>query len=314
MSDLVTSQQVLAALPSLTPAQQTDLAATISAASRAIESYCDRSLARATFDQLYLPERSRCLWLKNYPVADISRVAAGAAAVLTVSATLPSAFNRATASLSFTGDPPYQSPTGLTLRSSTGGVAATTTLAFSGSPTLAQLATAIGAVTGWSATVAPGRGAFACVDLTPETGARDALTGGSGAAFWAFAVEVSDYDLEPARGLLTIGNGWPFAVPGPSGWYADTYRYPDRMWGVSPRFGQVRVVYDAGYSTIPDDVTRAAIMTVKAIFDSTPFSGTFSAEKVSAGNSTYSYSLLGTPGVIPPVARALLSNYRKVRT
>ena len=124
--------------------ENTTLDALIAAVSKAIENYCWRSFAIASYDELYPGNQRRELVVRNYPIASVERVAHDPAAVLRVTNTSAS-IQRATVKVTATG---------LELIRVASGVGTTNTILFSDQPTLSALASAITALgNGWSSTV-----------------------------------------------------------------------------------------------------------------------------------------------------------------
>lgn len=76
MADLVTSSQVLAAWPGFAKLDSGEQSALVTQASRAVEEWCKRTFAVATYtDYLNGKNRSR-VWLRNLPVISITSVTA----------------------------------------------------------------------------------------------------------------------------------------------------------------------------------------------------------------------------------------------
>ena len=310
--DLVTTAEVGGAL-SLTSAQTTELPSVITQASRAIERFCDRILAGPVLcDEVIEPGRTRTLRLKQRPVSDITRVVSSPWGVMNVS-NIDTTNSDASVKLTVTGDAPYTQSalTGLSLFSLKAGVATTTPLSFTTYSTLGQLAAAINLIPGWQATVA-GSGSstsydnFPCSYLSLELGSRAAL--GVQVPLWAFITAVTDYNADFQRGILTIGGGWPFTGLPLLGWVPDTFRFPDRTWGANKRFGQVRCIYSAGYTTIPDDLKRACIQVVQAFFASEELNGLVRMER--AGTDAYELAPM-SDDLVRVAAGGMLRQYRR---
>lgn len=308
--DLVTTVEVQGALTTLTAANTAELSVVITQVSRAIERFCDRILAGpVTCDEVLEPGRSRTLRVREKPITDITLVAASPWGVMNVTNT-DTTNSRATVALTMTGDPPYTMAalTGLRLYSLNAGNATTTNLLFVTYPTLDQLAAQINTIAGWSAAVASGLGTKSCAYLSVnEMGARGCL--GVQVPLWMFTQEITDYNPEPTRGILTIGGGWPYTGLPMVGWTADTFRFPDRTWGANKRFGQVRVVYTAGYSAIPEDLKRACIACIQATFDSESFSGVIKSQKTSMASVEIDPQM---DDLVRKVAGGMLRSYRRM--
>jgi hypothetical protein len=291
---LITASDLAAALPDVPPASLAGLPARVTAA---VERYCGRPLALASRDEEHTPGTTRLVRLKGRPVAPGLRVLTDLSTVLSVRRA--SGPWRATIALTLSGDPAM--PSGLALATEAG----TTTLPFAptSGPALATVAssspTAINAVSGWSATVAPGMGGCPVAEVRPVRGALDALA--RPASLEAYASALGDYELEPRAGKLTLRQIRP-----------DPYAYPNRTFGQVGSSALVRVLYSAGYNgdpdagpiTVPGDLAEACVLVAKAILDTRSVSGVLASE--SLGNTSYT---VGTPTPIPPGARTLLEPY-----
>jgi hypothetical protein len=89
------------------------------------------------------------------------------------------------------------------------------------------------------------------------------------------------------------------------------FRYPDRLYSGDPRYGDVTVIYTAGYDTVdvPGDLKRAAILAIKSVTDSVKV-GAFRSESIGA----YSYAIANpAASAIPDSAMALLKPWRRRR-
>lgn len=290
MAGLITTDEALAALTTLTAAQISELSTVIDHSTSLLESYCEQALSSQTRLDLLEPGQTRTLRLSSGNVTSIQSIRAGSYVVLTVAG--PTTADRATVTFDTTGDPPFTTATGLTLWSRTAGVDTTTDLSFATYPTLAALAAAINAVSGWKATVAGPYGTFATADLEPAAGPRGALL--RGVDISAFVYDIDDYDADMKAGVIR-----------PAGpWVADVRRYPDRMWGSIPRYGQIRVAYTAGFLTVPADLKRIAIMTIQSIFADELVDGHFQSEKSPEG---YQYVRATNPQIVPIDAKAALN-------
>jgi hypothetical protein len=176
MADLITASRaaqtsVLASLSSSNPALLDSL---ITAASKAIQRHCHRDFTSTAYTE-YLSGPNypyNYIILRQCPVISIARLATNPQPVLLIqnsnSATISRAFVNTTA-------------TGLTLTSVSGttGAATTTTLTYASYPVVNSMAAAIGAVSGWTASVIGNYGIYPTADLKPIQGAQTALFGGA---------------------------------------------------------------------------------------------------------------------------------------
>jgi hypothetical protein len=236
MPDLITSARALSNLNNLATSsdENTTLAALVTAVSRAIENYCWRTFAIASYDQLY-PGNDRCeLVLRNYPTVSIDRVAYAPLGVVRLTNT--SASNqRATVKVTATG---------LELIRVASAIVATDTILFSNQPTLSALATAVTALgNGWSATVLNTLDNLrASADLRALQGAFQALN--LNADLKLHTSELSSFVVDAERGCLTREDG--------ACWHGGLH-----YW---------RVVYSAGFSAVPDAVQEACAAWIAQLF------------------------------------------------
>jgi hypothetical protein len=286
MADLITLTDAQASLTGLTVAQIASLPGAISAASRACESYCARSLALASFDEEYTPGTTRIIRLKNYPVASIARVATDLSTALSIQAA-PGAW-RATVAM--------VNDQGLILIQVGGSHEGMVLLAFAAYATTTALEAAVNATPGWTATVNPGMGPCPTAEYRPIQGALGALQ--QPANLSAYATDLGDWDLEEKTGKLELRQI-----------RIDPYSYPARTYGGNLKAAKVRVLYTAGFSPVPDDAAEACRITVRAMLERRDNVGILKSE--SLGNT--SYMLADWDTSLPPAAMQLLGRYRSRR-
>jgi hypothetical protein len=191
-------------------------------------------------------------------------------------------------------------PIGLVLATEAGSA----TLAFAPTsgpalPTIAALAAAVNALSGWSAVVAPLMGPCPTSEVRPVRSTFDALK--LPAAIQAYASTLGDYELVPETGKVTLRQIRP-----------DPYAYPTRTFGVVGYASLVRALYSAGYNgdptagpvTTPPDLAEACLEVARGMFDTRQVSGAFTM--VDLGNTQY---YMGKPVPIPPGAQMLLEPY-----
>lgn len=236
MADLITRARALHNLNNraTTEAEDDTLDALISAVSRAIERFCWRTFAVATFDELHRGTRRTELVLRSYPLASVERVAYAPGPALEIANT-SATVQRATVKVTATG---------LELIRVASGVATTSTLLFSDQPTLTALAAAVTALgNGWSASVvAPVDGLRASADLRALQGAfpcRD-----RSALLHLHLQELAGFHVDAEHGILTRAEGavWQGGLD---------------YW---------RIVYRAGYASVPEDVQEACAQWVAMLF------------------------------------------------
>lgn len=282
MANLVTTIEAAANVDGFSALDAGVQSSLVSGASTAIQNACDRVLASTSLVEFHEPGRTRTIHLKQFPVSDVSRVAAGAQPVVTIQCT-DTACSRASFRLTGTGDPPWVSPTTLILSSTKNGVTTTTSLTLASYATIGLLATAINAVSGWTTVIAPTFSTWAVADLTLDIGSRDALLGPG--SLWAFVRDVADFDVQPMTGRLTLSGGWPLSLT--SGFGTDVFRFPDQTWGSDKRFGQVRVNYIAGYLVVPEDLKRATYTIIQLTSERIGQSGLIVSEKEGPDQEVY---------------------------
>jgi hypothetical protein len=244
MADLITSARALYNLNnmSLTANESTTLAALITAVSKAIEQYTGRVFASTQHDELYNGLGQRRLVLRHIPVISVARVAGNPISVLEVSNTSGSN-QRATVSVTSTG---------MSLVRVASGTTTTSTLTFAANTTIGALKTAIDALgNGWSATLPDADyTSWASADLRAVQGALNAKD--VTAALKLHTEELTAYEVDIDKGfLLRSDQGTLLAADGP-------------CWSGGPNYW--RVVYTAGYATVPENVQEACAQWVAALF------------------------------------------------
>lgn len=279
MADLITSARAKYNLNNLTTtaAEDTTLAALVTACSKAIKKYCGREFDSQTFDELYGDPASGRLLLRQFPIISIARLAYGPTTVLRIKNT--SATNQR-ATVAVTG-------TGLSLTRVASGVSSTdTSVTWAAHVTLSAVATAVNALgNGWSATVADTTyNNRASADLRAVQGALNAKD--VDAELKIHVQELTSFDLDAERGELIV-------------------RSPDDLV-ISGGVNAWRVIYTAGFATVPEDVQEACAQWVAALFWQTKRDPGLAQESVPAAGGRSPFS------IIPPGAKALLAPYRKL--
>jgi hypothetical protein len=275
MANLITRARAIYNLDnrSTTSAENTTLDALIAALSTAIERYCNRVFASQALDELYDGRDHAELLLERPPIVSVERVAFDPTAVLRVENT--SATNqRATVQVTASG---------LTLVRVASGVGSSSSVAFAGNATLTALASAITALgNGWSASVVDTSDADrASADLRAPQGALSAKD--VAAELLLHKQELYDFSIDAARGVLRRGAGWPGGA---------------RYW---------RVLYTAGYATVPEDVQEACAQWVAHLFWQTKRDPGLARESIPG-------TVARTPQhEMPSSVRALLRAYRNPR-
>jgi hypothetical protein len=279
MADLITSARAKYNLNNLTTtaAEDTTIAALVTACSKAIKKYCRREFDSQTFDELYDHPVSGRLLLRQFPLLSVTRLAFAPTTVLRIKNT--SASNqRATVAVTSTG---------LSLTRVASGVSSTdTSVTWAGNATLSAVASAVNALgNGWSATVSDtAHNNRASADLRAVQGALHAKD--VDAELKIHLQEPSGYDLDAERGILTIGTYDSPLLDGSSNYW--------------------RVIYTAGFATVPEEVQEACAQWVAALFFQTKRDPGLARETLPASGARTPFSN------IPPGAKALLAPYRKL--
>jgi hypothetical protein len=276
MSDLITRARALYNLNNLSTSsdENTTLDALITAVSRGVENYCWRTFAVTSYDELYPGNHQVELVLRNYPIVSVERVACAPVGVLRVTNT-SSSNQRATVKVKATG---------LELIRIASGVATTSTILFADQPTLSALATAVTALgNGWSASVLNAADNLrASADLRSLQGAFQAA--GQNADLRLHTSELASFLVDAERGCLTRGG---------------------LTWGGG--LHHWRILYSAGYSSIPDAVQEACAQWVAQLFWQTKRDVGLASESIPGSLSRI--ILRDMPGAV----RLLLGPYRNWR-
>ncbi len=277
MSNLITRARALSNLNdrATTSDENTTLDALLAAVTKAIQNYCWRTFALASYDELYPGNTERELILRNYPLASVERVAFAPAAVLSVT-NISSSNQRATVKVTATG---------VELIRVASGAASTSTILFSDQATLSALASAVTALgNGWSASVINAAdGLRAAADLRALQGAFQAKD--VSAELKLHSSELSSFVVDAERGTLTRGDG--------------------AAWGGGVHYW--RVLYRAGFSAVPDDVQEACAQWVAQHFWQTKRDPGLSSEAVPGAVSRV------TLRDMPASIKLLLAPYRNWR-
>jgi hypothetical protein len=287
MSDLITSARAQYNLNnlSLSSNESTTLGALITAVSKAIQKYCGRDFVQTQYDELYNGDGRRRLLLRQVPIITVDRVAYSPVAVLRVTNT--SASNqRATVAVTATG---------LSLTRVASGTSSASTVSFGSNTTISAVATAVTALgNGWSATVTDAKyNNRASADLRAVQGSLNAMN--VQVELKIHIGELSDYEVDATHAWLLRARWtelaiWPQLGPG---WYGGI-----DYW---------RVIYTAGFATVPEDVQEACAQWTAALFWQTKRDPGLSHESIPGVVSRVPY------GQMPECVRQLLLPYRSRR-
>lgn len=234
MLDLITRERALRNLDSreATGKEALLVDALIGAASEAIERYCNRRFRAREYDELYDGSSDGYLMLRNFPVLSVERVARGLTRVLYVKNTDVSTNQQARVKV--------QSDK-LTLTRVASGTTTVNDLSFSSYATISALTTAINALgNGWYAENPDPYDNWPSVDLRPIQGNYN--TAGLLAGLSMHVTELSDYEVDQARGILYRSGGWSRCT---------NYH---------------RVIYTAGFEEVPEAIQEACAQWVALLF------------------------------------------------
>jgi hypothetical protein len=289
MADLITSARAQYNLNnySLSSNESTTLSALITACSKAIQKFCGRDFVQAQYDELYNGEMQLRLILRQYPVISVARVAYNPIPVLNIMNT-GAANQRANVAVTSTG---------ITLNTWASGVQTTdTSTAFATYTTLSSVASHInGLGNGWSASF-PNTTQYAnwpSADLRSIQGALNAMN--IMAPLRIHTSELQDFQVDLERGWLVRNQILDDTLIPPLGmnWHGGI-----NFW---------RVIYTAGFASVPDDVAEACAQWVAALFWQTKRDPGLLQESIPGAVSRSPFSTM------PPGVRELLLPYKARR-
>lgn len=290
-----------------------------SAASRLIRKHCNRWFNRrpsgsiTAYDGLYTMDwPSRCIVLRQFPVNGILRARTNPTQVFNVTNT-SSANQQAWVSLTYSGVADISdiapATTGMSLSRMSSGVLSTTTLTLTGSnATFNGLANSINALgNGWSAQITDS--AFSnwpTADLRQGVGPSCAIGQFSQQGFWVHTDDIPvQVDQEAGIVMVEAGSFDPWSSPR-FGLYLDTGLGDLDIGG---GINGLRIMYDAGWDTVPEDIQQACIETVADMLNLLKIDQRLRSE--SAGD--YSYDLADGRYALPPSVVGKLGYYRNIR-
>jgi hypothetical protein len=305
-TDLISLETAASALSELdlTAAQLAYLPRVITAASDAVRRSCgDRDFDLRQYDRIFALGLDGGVSLPQIPVQKVSRVAAGRAPALTIVNTDRSTNQRATVEFECSGDESVGiTYTGILLARKASGVTATAPLEFASYPTIAALAAAVNALGGgWSATTAAGFEAWGTDELIAQDDtAQDTF---SGATLDVWANDLQGCKVAKRTGELDVSSGRVLGVDGPRwgpGW--EVFELDERE-----AYSKVRVVYTAGFATIPAPVQQAVAMTAAAMFSALMTDPRLASS--SDGDFSYDVAVELAAFGVPPAAASFLWPY-----
>lgn len=268
MADLITLSRATELIPNFPSADNTVMQDIVDSASALIEKWCNRTFAVTSYDDLYDGTGHFNLILDHYPIVSIDRVLYNPVNVLQVQMIDPTnQVSRASFRLDgTTATPP--APNNLYLEWMRNGVLNQQTITINGNGaivTLSDLATAINAfsASGWKAQALGVYSNFAVSDLRPPQGASECKWFGTSYLFMhTFALPQYSQRVETGEIVSPMG-------------FARGYQ-------------NFRVVYTAGFSTVPLEVQQACAELAAAVYKSREQNAHLQSENLDG----YSYTAL----------------------
>lgn len=321
LADLITQDYLQTNLQdsSLSESQIQLLPQLTRAASRLIRKHCNRWFNRrpsgslTAFDGLYtLDWPSQSIVLRQFPVNGVLRARTNPTQVFNITNT-SSANQQAYVSLSSTlvqdiSDVPPPT-TGVILNRLTSGSLVQTSIPFTANMTFQDLANAINATgNGWNAYLENSTYALWPVsDLRQGVGPSCAIGSYSQQGFWVHVDDVPiQVDQEAGIVILDAGSNDPWNSPR-YGIYLDTgFGNLD----VGGGFNGVRISYDAGWDTIPEDVQQSCVETIQYMLSSIKTDPLLQSESI----DKYSYTIASDRFALPRSVLGKLGYYRNVKT
>lgn len=280
-----------AQLSALLTSNPTLIASLNAAATVAIQRETKRALLEATYAE-YVSGGNHpydVLFLQEFPVTAITRVATNPQTVLTVTNANTTLNQRATVATIGTTVRLYRVASG---------VATTNDLSTATYVTVTAIANAINAIGyGWTATVQGGFGLYATADLKPLQGAYTALNGGADLQIYTEELgsrASAGWSDDCDRGSLGIGQ----------------WRLDDKAGTLYGRFPRghlnVRVDYTAGFAVIPDDLQEACVQMTLDLYNS----GLVNQTMKSGGLGPYRFEINSLAGAMSTKVKGLISYYK----
>lgn len=293
--DLVTLAQVQTAYPDLDAQELTDLPSVISAASVEIAARYPFAAPAQWRDENRDPGYDRDVLLSFKPVLRIGRIRADMAPIMNLA--YSGAARTATVEILSAGEANALVPTGIEIVETTAGiVGAPAEFPFATYPTVGALASAVGLRTSWTATVAPNQTDMPSGDVEPGQGPLNAA--GRAVGIQAYTRDLADWKLDRTKGRVLLYE-----------WRQESYSFPGREWACDPRKTMLRITYQAGWTAIPADVVRAAILVIGDLIESTANAGPIAQVASPDGG----YRLAGPTYKFPDAAERALSRYKNRR-
>jgi hypothetical protein len=284
-------------------AQIAGLPSVVTGASRLVRKWTNRKFSRATYDELYTIDPQGQLLTREYPINSI-RVRSNPTTVLTINQTDSTTNQDAWVTFSSTGGQDSGvTLTGLILSRYASGIQTDSPFLFSTYTTIASLTVAINALgSNWTATADQTYHLWGTADLRANQGAMPALSG-DGARLQVHTQTVPVvYDAESGIVSLNCNGNTSSMRWGPTSSFLDDQE-------LRGSFLAYRVILDAGYDTIPEDLQIATAEIVKAMLDRALLNSTLASEAL--GDWRVEYRMLFP--MLPSSAQQTLGLYTSHR-
>lgn len=282
-ADLITLDRAKRAFPGLLgTTQDLVIGGLITAVSRAAEKYCKRIFSLQWYDECYDTDGTGSLLLRKFPVVAISRLASTLTQILTVQNNDQVTNSRATVGTQQPGVFDVPTPSiGLSLTRVAAGITYNDiSILWSTYPTVVLVAAAVTAMgNGWQGIATTlGYAGWASNDITPIMGAQGCL--GGQANLYVHATDLSDWQLIDESGEIRFGLGLGGFFG--TGWQPGDGSGLGYEPGITlPRGGRnIRVVYQAGFAIIPEDLQEAIALWVAHRFQNNKSAGDYTMERL----------------------------------
>lgn len=230
----------------------------INDATASIETYCNRQFAaRAYTMERYDGSGVKILQIRNYPIISVERIATLIDDAMSIIASSAGGYSATAEITRSEGELPANTQLKLVIR---GTNASSDTVDFSTYTNLADLATQINTITGWTASANTGFTTFDSTELI-QHGARECLDTALALTVPHDRLDAYEVDYKGGEIYRSIGFG--------HGWR------------------NIYVNYNGGYTTIPADLEQIAIEIVSDVYGSRTVNNALKSEKI----GDYSYTL-----------------------
>lgn len=289
MPDLITLSRATELVPNFPSADNAVMQDIVSACSDLIKRYCNRDFVLTTYDELYDGPGHINLLLDQYPIVSITRIAFAPTQMLMIRNS-DTDCSRAMFRLDGTSDQPSK-PNALYLTTMKNGIETTRTIQIDGNGamlTYGNLADAINGYSadGWVALALGIYGTWALADLRPPQGGMECRWQGASYLvqhFW----NLPAYNFNQSTGEIVA----------PQGFQRGYQNY--------------RVVYQAGYATVPTPVQQACAELASAVYLQRNTNPNLQSETL--GEYSYTNAVEKTFNSLSIASRYALSLYKNTR-